>query len=143
MKPLMKVVLDTNIVVSGTFWTGVSYKILKLVDESKISMIVSLPILEEYEEILHSEEILEKTDEYQQARINTIQKILTKAVIVNPKEKLDIIKNDPDDNKFLEAAVEGKARYIVSNDKKHLLILKRFRNIPIISSKEFITKLKL
>jgi len=48
---------------------------------------------------------------------------------------------DPTDNKFLEAAVEGKADLIVSGDG-HLLELKTFRNIPIITASEFITRLE-
>ncbi len=134
----MRVVLDTNVVVSGTFWTGASFKVLEDINRDKIQIIVSLPILEEYDKILHSEEILEKTTEYQQARIQTIHKILSKAIMVDPKEKIEIIKDDPDDNKFLEAAVEGEAEYIVSQDKKHLLIIKKFRNIKIISPEQFL-----
>ena len=107
-------------------------------NENKIKIIVSLPILEEYEKIIYSEEILEKTDAYQQAKVNLLQKLLTMAKIVNPKETLFIVKNDPDDNKFIEAAVEGKVDYIISNDKKHLLVLKKFRDIKILSPEEFL-----
>ena len=137
----MKLVLDTNIVVSGTFWKGDSFRILDLVNQGQVNIIVTLPILEEYDEIIHSEEILEKTDIYQQARIKVLQDILSKATLVDPKEKIKVIKDDPDDDKFLEAAVEGKANYIISKDKKHLLVLKKFRNIPIITPEEFLLKL--
>ena len=136
----MKAVLDTNVVVSGTFWTGSSFNILELVDRDKLTIVVTLPILKEYDKIINSKEILEKTTIYQQARIKSIYKILSKAVIVEPKEKIDIINNDPDDNKFLEAAVAGNVDYILSQDKKHLLVLKKFRNISIITPKEFLDK---
>ncbi|MBI2673376.1 putative toxin-antitoxin system toxin component, PIN family [Candidatus Woesearchaeota archaeon] len=85
----MRIVLDTNVVISGTFWTGSSFKILNFVDKSKVILIVSLPILQEYDAILHSEEILEKTSIYQQSKIQVIQKILSKAMIVDPKEKVN------------------------------------------------------
>lgn len=52
--------------------------------------------------------------------------------LVDPKEKIDVIKNDPTDNMFLDAAVEGKADFIVSRDND-LLKLKNFRGIEIIS----------
>ena len=55
-----------------------------------------------------------------------------------PKEKLNVVKNDPDDDKFIEAAVEGDCDCIVSKDKKHLLKLKEFRGIKIISPEEFL-----
>jgi|SRR3989344_5651594 len=138
----MKVVIDTNVVISGTFWTGKSFQILKLVDQKKILMILTLPILKEYDNIINSDEILEKITVYQKARIQVMQKILNKAIFVEPKERVDIIKNDPDDNKFLEAAIAGGADYIISQDKKHLLILKKFRNIPILSPDEFLELIK-
>lgn len=134
----MKVVLDTNVVVSGTFWTGDSFHVLELVNKGKVTAIVSLKILEEYDKIIHSDEIIEKTTEHQQARIKALMDILNKAIVVEPKEKIEVIKEDPDDNKFLEAAVEGEADYIISRDKKHLLVLKNFRNIPIIPPEEFL-----
>ena len=58
----MKVVIDTNVVVSGTFWTGNSYEVIKTVVEGKTTLIVSVPILKEYDKILNSEEILDKNN---------------------------------------------------------------------------------
>lgn len=58
-----------------------------------------------------------------------------------PKQKFDVIKEDKDDNKFLEAAVEGKADYIVSGDKD-LLRLENFMGIKIISPSEMVLILK-
>lgn len=138
----MKVVLDTNVVVSGTFWMGTSFKVLELVNQGKIDIIVTLPILEEYYKIIHSGEILDKIDIYQQARIKSLQEILSKAIVVEPKEKIEFVKDDPDDDKFLEAAVEGKVNFLISRDKKHLLILNKFRDIPIITPEQFLKTLK-
>ena len=133
----MRVVLDTNVVVSGTFWTGTSFKILNLVDQNRITLIVSRPILEEYDEIINSEEILEKTTIYQHARIQALLKILSKAIVVEPQESITIVKDDPDDNKFIEAALAGDAQYLITQDKKHLLSIKQFRAIEIVSPEEF------
>src|SRR3989344_1603023 len=124
----MKVVLDTNVVVSGTFWTGTSFRILELVNQGKIRIITSLPILKEYDRVIHSEEILDKTTVYQQARIKATLKILNNNIIVEPKVKVDIVKDDPDDNMFIEAAVEGKAQYIISQDS-HLLNIRDYKGI--------------
>ena len=52
--------------------------------------------------------------------------ILEKSSLVFPGEHLEVVKNDPDDNKFIEAAVEGNAQYIVSQDR-HLLDIKEYR----------------
>ena len=51
--------------------------------------------------------------------------------------KIEIIKDDPDDNKFIECAVTNKADYIISGDN-HLLNLREYRNIKILSPKEFL-----
>ncbi len=58
-------------------------------------------------------------------------------VIVIPKESINIIKEDPDDNKFIEAAIAGKADLIVSQDR-HLLKLKNYGKIKIITPEEFL-----
>ena len=133
----MNIVLDTNVIVSGTFWSGASFRILKLVDEEKITLIISPAILEEYDEIIHSEEILEKTTLFQQARIYTLQKILTRAIMIEPLEKVNVVKDDPDDDKFLEVAIAGDVKFIISQDK-HLLNLGCFRKISILSPEQFL-----
>jgi len=60
---------------------------------------------------------------------------------VIPLEKLVIIKDDPDDNKILECAKAGKVEIIVSNDN-HLLKLKEFKRIKIITPKEFLKQIE-
>jgi hypothetical protein len=63
--------------------------------------------------------------------------LLDKAEFVIPIEEIKEVNDDASDNKFLEAAITGKAILIVSGDK-HLLELKSFRDIPIITAREFI-----
>lgn len=134
----MKVVLDTNVLISASFWSGASFKIMQMVDDVKIELILSKEILEEYDEILRCDEILEKTDAFQRlAAAATIQKLLIKAKIVDPKIKLNIIGADSDDNKIIEAAVEGCADFIISQDK-HLLDLVSYHNIKIATPAEFL-----
>tara|TARA_Y100000310_G_scaffold162838_1_gene162786 strand:- start:53 stop:469 length:417 start_codon:yes stop_codon:yes gene_type:complete len=133
----MRIVLDTNVIVSGTFWSGNSFKLLNLIELNNFTIIVSLPILKEYNKIISSKEILNKTTAYQQARVGSLSKILSKAILVNPKEKISIVKEDPDDNKFIEAATEANADYIISQDK-HLLKIKKYKNIKILTPEEFL-----
>ena len=61
--------------------------------------------------------------------------------MVVPNRKVNVIKDDPDDNKFIEAALEGKADYIVTQDK-HLLNIQEFEGIKIVSPEEFLRFLK-
>jgi len=67
--------------------------------------------------------------------------IIENSIIVKPTIKLDVVKDDPDDNKFLEAGVTGKANFIISQDK-HLLKLGEYQGIKIVSLKEALLILK-
>lgn len=66
--------------------------------------------------------------------------ILSKAEFVLPEESIYVVEADPSDNKFLEAAVTGRADYIVSGDK-HLLDLKEFQGIAILTPHVFLERL--
>jgi putative PIN family toxin of toxin-antitoxin system len=137
----MKVVLDTNILVSGTFWTGDSYKILKKIDEKELELFISKEISEEYYETLNSDYITDKTIRKNLSVNEIVVKIINNAIFIVPSQKFNEIKDDPDDNIILECAIEGNVDYIVSQDK-HLLKLKEFKDIKIITPEEFLKILK-
>ena len=129
----MKVVLDTNIFVSGIHWSGSSEKILRAWMEGKFELVSSLPIIEEIIRVLTSFKIPLDADDISWWE----SLLLEKSLVVIPTEEVNIIKNDPDDNKFIEAALEAKTEYIVSQDK-HLLVVKEYREIKIIPPEEFL-----
>ncbi len=133
----MKVTLDTNILVSGTFWSGDSFKILELIDQRKIELIISEEIIKEYYKVINSEEIIEKIKDKDLILNKSVQKIILNSTIVKPKEKFNIIKEDEEDNKIIECAIEGKADYVISKDN-HLLKLKEFKGIKIIKPEFFL-----
>jgi putative PIN family toxin of toxin-antitoxin system len=133
----MKVVLDTNILVSAMFWNGDSDKIIRLAEEKKVEIILSKDILDELSKVLGYKDIQDKVKDKNLEVRNSFQKIVELATIIESEEKVDIIKDDPADNKFLECAKAGKADFIISKDK-HLFNLKKFENISIITPKEFL-----
>ena len=133
----MKITVDTNILVSATFWYGDSYKIIEKVDNKEIELILSKEIIEEYIEVLNSKEIQEKIKKKNLEIKYTIEKIRTISQIVEKIRSIDIIKEDPTDNKFIECAIAGKATYIISKDN-HLLKLKQFEKIKILKPEEFL-----
>ncbi len=132
---MIKAVVDTNVFVSGIFLEGnFCSQIIDLWRLREINMISSLEIVRELGETLRDFKI-----KMPEGMINEWQnKIIENAIIVEPKEKLDIVKNDPKDNKFFEAAVAGNAEYIISQDKKHILCIKEYRGIKTISPGEFL-----
>jgi len=137
----MKITLDTNVLISATFWYGSSNKIVELVENNKIDIILSKEILKEYTEVLDYKEIQDKIKNKNLEMKYSIQKIISLSTIVKPRIKINIIKDDKADNRILECAKEGKVNYIISQDK-HLLKLGKFENIDILKPDEFLRKIK-
>ena len=134
----MKVVLDTNIWLSGIFWQGNPYKIIKLAEQRKIEVIISKQILEEVIRVLSRESKFQKFIENRKILIEDLMRtIISISNLVEPKSKINVIKDDTDDNKFLEAGVDGKADFIISGDR-HLLDLGQFSGIKILNAREFL-----
>ena len=133
----MKITVDTNILVSATFWSGPSEKIISKAEAKEIQLILSNDIIKEYSEVLEYKEIQDKIKDKKLEMKRTVGKIILMSTIIEPKTKLRIVKDDPDDDKILECAVAGKVDCIVTNDN-HLLKLKKFRNISILTPNEFL-----
>ena len=134
---MLKVVLDTNIWLSGTFWKGNPYRIIKLAEQKKLKVFITNAILEEIIDVLNKEKFqkyMENSGLYIEQLIKTILNI---SRFTSPKERINVTKEDPDDNRILECAVSCNADYIVSGDK-HLLNLKEFRGIKIVKAKQFL-----
>ncbi|MBI2654223.1 putative toxin-antitoxin system toxin component, PIN family [Candidatus Woesearchaeota archaeon] len=135
----MKITADTNTLISATFWHGASDKIISKAEIKVIELVLSDDILKEYSEVLNYEEIQNKIKDKKLEMQRTLGKIISMSTLVVPKEKLNIIKDDPDDNAILECAIAGNVDCIVSNDK-HLLKIKKFQNIPILTPDDFVEK---
>ena len=135
----MKVVLDTNVLISATFWEGDSSKIVKKVEDKEIELILSKDILDEFKSVLEYKEIQEKIKNKNLEMKRTVEKIISISTIVEPKNKFKIVEKDSDDDKFLECAVEGNADFIISQDN-HLLKLKEFKGIKILTPSEFLNQ---
>ena len=132
----MKITVDTNVLISATFWYGDSFRILERVENKEIELILSHEIIKEYEEVLTYNEIQEKIQAKQLTMKQTVQKIQSMSMLVHPTEKIHIIKDDPDDNAILECALEGKVDFVITSDK-HLLKLQEFKGIKILTPAEF------
>lgn len=131
--PEVKVVLDTNIYVSAILFGGNPEKIRKLSKDKKIEVLISEAIVAEMAEVLRKKFNWES---WQISQI--IDEIREAATLVIPHQILSVIKRDEDDNRILECALEGNAQYIISGDKRHLLPLKDYRGIKILSPSEFL-----
>lgn len=134
----MKVVLDTNIIVSATIVEhGHSNQIIEAWLKEKIDLLVSPAIIEEIEDVLTRPRIVrqqwmnpEKVQEF-------IVLLKTVALSTPGRLKLKAVTSDPDDDKFIVAGVEGGADYIVSGDP-HLLEVKEYGGVKIVTPARFL-----
>lgn len=128
-----RVTFDTNIFISAILFGGNPRQCLELVREGVIELVVSKEILLELAGKMGNKFYWEEA-----AIESLIEGIARFAKIVTPEEQLDIIKEENADNRILECALSAEADFIVSGDKKHLLSLKKFRGIEIVSARQFL-----
>ncbi len=131
-----KVVLDTNVFISSILLKGPSSAIIEKWKEDLFILLFSADIFDEYFEVIARP----KFDQEETAIRELATLITEKGVAIETKTKINIIKDDPDDNKFLECAVDGEANFIVSGDK-HLLDIKKYHHIKILSINQFIKEI--
>ncbi|AKG90786.1 putative toxin-antitoxin system toxin component, PIN family [Geoglobus ahangari] len=136
-----KVVLDTNIWVSIFFNKTLGKEFDDLFNSGEIEVFVSEEILREIARVLEYPKIKTVLEKAGISSKEVLREISGLSKVVNPKRKLKIIREDPEDNKFLECALECGAEYIVSGDK-HLLRAGEFEGIKIIPAREFIERMR-
>ena len=130
---MTKAVFDTNVYISATLFGGIPKKLILLAFEGKFQLFTSGDILTEISGVLA------KKFNYSQKRISQVLDAIGNiARTVKPSKTVDVVKSWPSDNRILECAVTAKANYLVTGDKKHLLPLKKYQSIQIVSPEEFL-----
>ncbi len=129
----MRVVLDTNVYISAILFGGKCEEILKLANQELFEIVISKKIIDEIKSVL--KEKFYWPDKQIAEAIKYIKEI---ASIVNTEISLSLVKEDPSDNKIIECAVVSKATYIVTGDRRHLLSIKEYEGIKIVSPMEFL-----
>lgn len=128
----MRATIDTNVFVSGIFWEGnFCSHIIDKWKNKEFELVSSMEIIDELVKTLKDFKIQMPEDIMGEWR----NLIIENSIIVEPTIKLNVIKEDSDDNKFLEAGVAGKVDVIISQDK-HLLKLKEYQGIKILNPEE-------
>ena len=130
----MRIIIDTNIVISGAFFNGLPKTILKSVADEKFDVFISDEILKEYHKSVN--EMLEK-DKYH-LNFALFEAFMKNIKMIESKSNVKICR-DPDDDKFINCAIDAKAIYIVSGDKD-LLTIGQYEDIEILTAKEFYDK---
>jgi len=131
----VKVILDTNVFVSGVFFSGPPYQILKAWRDGRIQLVASPDILDEYQRV---GKIL--AEEFPGINLDpvldfVIQQADIYAAIVLP----EAVSADPDDDKFIACALASGSTIIISGDK-HLLNVSGYQQIEILKPRDFVVK---
>ncbi|MDO8724065.1 MAG: putative toxin-antitoxin system toxin component, PIN family [Syntrophales bacterium] len=129
----MRIILDTNVFVSGVFFTGPPYEILKGWRDGKWQLIISPEILDEYRRVGKS-----LAEQFPGIDLGpTLELVTVKAAMFSAQSFHEPVCADPDDDKFFACALAGKSKVIVSGDK-HLLQVSGFREIRVLKPREFV-----
>ncbi len=136
----MRVVLDTNIIVSGLLsGAGPPAKLLRLWLEGRFELITSNPQLDELSRVLAYKKIKERIAPDQAS--DFLQHIDALAHVLESIPSVDF-SPDPDDNAIIATALEGKVDFLVSGDKTDLLSLKKVKSIPILTARRAVNRFK-
>ena len=131
----LKVVMDTNVFVSGVFFSGPPYQILNAWQSGEFELVVSQEILDEYERV---GEVL--AEEYPKVDLNPfLNFVLENAKVYKSVELKEPVCEDPDDDKFFACALASGSRIIISGDK-HLLKVTGYQGIEVLKPREFVDR---
>ncbi len=131
---MLKVVIDTNIFISS-FFGGIPREIINLWKKGKIKLCLTQEIVEEYLEVLNR---LGLKDEKEINKLTHLFAEGFNSIFTTKIPSLNIVEDDPDDNKFIECAVALNSKIIISGDK-HLKDIKKYIDIEIMSPREFLS----
>ncbi len=127
----MRVVFDTNILISAAISEGAPARCVELARSGKVTSVTCAQILEEYAKVL-----IEKIDLTQAEAAVLARSITRYSEVVAIGGDLQAVPDDPIDDKIVECAVAGNATHIVSGNQ-HLLNLKNYQKIAIVPAAEF------
>ena len=139
---LLKLVLDTNTIISAFFWEGNEAELFRKIEQGKAMLYISGEILTEIEEVIKRPKFNEVMKKANLTPDQIMQKIISLShLVIAPKITVKVCR-DEKDNKFLECADSANADYLVSGDED-LLSLKEFKGIPIIRTSRILQLLEL
>ena len=133
---MLRVVLDTNVLISAILFGGKPRRILEKAIRGEIRLCLSEPMLEELKGVLQRSKF-DYSPEMMQIILTELMSI---SDFVNPSETINIVAEDPEDNRILECAVAANADYVITGDS-HLLKLNKYLNIDVLNVAVFLEKL--
>lgn len=131
----MKVILDTNVLVSGIFFAGVPGQIVDAWSDDVLSLVLTPNILEEYARVGHA--MAARYPDGRKAFASMLEILAVHSPVLDASPLPSQVSADPDDDKFLAAAVASSVRLLISGDR-HLLEVSGWRGIVVLTPREFV-----
>ena len=127
----MRVVVDTNVVVSGVFFGGAPRRVVEAVVDSEVEAAATGEIVEEYSRVV--ERMVQRKGG--RLRSDAFQVLVSKLEVIEPVTHVEACR-DPDDDKFIGCAIDSRAVYVVSGDKD-LLDMGSYGGVEMVTASEF------
>ena len=133
----MRVVLDTNVWVSGLLWRGPAWRTLRFAEQDVIKLFVATPMLDELVKVLHYAKFHNRLDQLGLSLQDLIAYVTRIASLIEIEEGPAIVIADPDDDVFIWCAIAARAQIVVSGDH-HLLELQSYKDIRVLHPQAFV-----
>lgn len=128
----MRLVLDTNVVVSALIWGGMPGRLLEVAAEGQVTLFTSPVLLTELSNVLAREHLASRLRQHRESAVQAIQTYAELAVVLQPQATPRVVPADADDDHVIACAVAAGAHLIVTGDRD-LLVLKHHEGIQIVT----------
>ena len=133
----MRVVLDTNVIISGLNFPGNERLVLELALRGRFELFLSTFIMEETAGVLRR-----KFDWSEERSAEALRMLGNAATVIYPRQLPEVIEGGHADNRILECAVDASANYLVTGDRQHLLPLGTHEGVRILNAPRFLSALE-
>jgi len=132
----VRIVVDTNVYVSGLLWTGLPHTLLSAAETGQLTLVTTPTIIEEVRNVLARPKFAARMSTLTTSIDELMESFLGIVQIIQEPKVVRVVRSDPDDDKFIACAVAARVRWLISGDT-HLLSLRRYRNIRIVTPQQF------
>ena len=133
----MRVVLDTNVIVSGLNFPGNERLVLEMALRGRFELCLSNFILDEVAGVLER-----KFGWTEERSVQALSALRNAASVIDPQRRPDVVQAGHPDNRVLECAAAANAQYLVTGDRKHLMPLEKHHNANILNAPRFLSALE-
>lgn len=138
----MRIVLDTNLLVSGVIGAGMPRRLIDAAKSSEFELCTRELLLAERLDVLSRDTFAVRLDQADLSPEQVVDDLRHLAVVVLPTDTPRVVASDPDDDHVLAAAIAGQADLIASGDKRDLLPMRSYKGIAIVSAREAVARLE-